>query len=419
MEGVILTMNQGAVDIFGYNKEELIGKKRVSIFSPGEIVLQNVAEWLKKAVKNGVYEGKTYFLSKDNKKINAKIRITPTFSDGLKSEQTGYCGVTEVIDENVNVKINLGTKIIKWLAITRLPFTSVSILPVLVIAAYFSSVGNNLFSPLLLVLSLVGVLLAHLALNMFNDYYDVKDGTDDANAEYFQQLSGGSRSVELGLITLKKTKEVAIILTLLAVLFGLVILLMMNNFNLLGVISVSLAGLFLGYFYTAPPLRLVSRRGLGEISIFLAFGPLLTLGTGFAIYSGEYTTFISDHLYNILVLGVPLGLLTTNILLINQFPDANSDKLTGKNHLVVTFGKKRSRWIYASIIILTFFASLTLPVNINLFTIFSSFFVFSLAIYLIIFVFKNYKKRSLITSNWLTIALHAIYSVLLILTLLF
>ena len=61
MEGRILTMNDGAVQIFGYSKEEIIGKKRVSLFSPGEIVLQNVAGWLDQAVKKGEYVGKTYF----------------------------------------------------------------------------------------------------------------------------------------------------------------------------------------------------------------------------------------------------------------------------------------------------------------------------------------------------------------------
>ena len=42
MEGIILKMNKGAADMFGYNPNELIGNKRVSLFSPGEIVLQNV-----------------------------------------------------------------------------------------------------------------------------------------------------------------------------------------------------------------------------------------------------------------------------------------------------------------------------------------------------------------------------------------
>lgn len=78
MEGIILTMNTGAEKIFGYQKHELIGKQRVSLFSPGEIVLQNVASWLDIASKKGEYLGKTIFINKEGKKINAKISITPT-----------------------------------------------------------------------------------------------------------------------------------------------------------------------------------------------------------------------------------------------------------------------------------------------------------------------------------------------------
>jgi PAS domain S-box-containing protein len=217
MEGRVLTMNSGAESIFGYNKSEIIGKKRVSIFSPGEIVIQNVGNWLATADKFGEYVGQTYFIKKDGTKINAKIRITPTFSDGKSSAQTGYCGVTEPIDKNIDVPINISTKIIKGIAITRVPFTSVSILPILTVSSYYAGIGDGLFSVFNLILAVIGVLLLHLSSNVYNDYFDVKDGTDEANNEYFQpggaSISGGSRAIELGIITLQKTKNIARILS--------------------------------------------------------------------------------------------------------------------------------------------------------------------------------------------------------------
>lgn len=420
MEGVILTMNKGAEEIFGYDKNELIGLKRVSIFSPGEIVLQNVANWLKTAVEKGEFNGETYFINKQKTKINAKIKITPTYSKNSNNEsfQTGYCGYTEVIDKDVNVPINFSTKLIKGLAITRMPFTSASILPVMIVACYFAGIGDNLFSTPILVSSFFGILIAHLGLNVFNDYFDVKDGTDEYNAEYFQQVSGGSRAIELGLITLDNTKKLGLILITIAMLIGTYIFMNVNPLNLKFTILLTFAGLALGYFYTAPPLRLVARSGLGELSIFLAFGPLLTLGTGFAIYNGDFLN--SSHFLNVLLLGIPVGFLTTNILLINEFPDMVSDIKTNKNHLVVKFGKKNSRWIYLLFLILAFSSSIlsSFVMNNNLITILS---ITSLFFGLLIFkhIFKNYDNRELVKSNWNTIALHAIFSILISLCLIF
>ena len=76
MEGVIQEINKGALELFGYNKDELIGKKRVSIFSPGEIVIQNVLGWLEKANKEGKSLIKTNFIKKDGSQFNAEILIT-------------------------------------------------------------------------------------------------------------------------------------------------------------------------------------------------------------------------------------------------------------------------------------------------------------------------------------------------------
>jgi len=418
MEGRILTMNDGAVQIFGYSKEEIIGKKRVSLFSPGEIVLQNVAGWLEEAVKKGEYVGKTYFLNKNKEKINAKIRITPTFANGKDKAQTGYCGVTEVINDDVEVPINFSTKLIKGLAITRMPFTSASILPIFAVGAYFAGTGDNLFNITNFILCLLGVMIAHLSSNVLNDYFDVKDGTDEENSDYFQQVSGGSRAIELGLITLNGTKKLGFILTTIALIIGGIILFSTNPANINSVIICALAGLFLGYFYTAPPLRLVARKGLGELTIFLTFGPLITLGTAFAIFDGDLAS--TEHFINCLYIGIPMGLLTTNILLINEFPDMESDQKTHKNHLVVTFGKENSRWIYLFILVLSILFTYILATKIE-----NTLILISLGLLLIyggyIFsvLYNKYNSRELVSANWGTIAMQAVYCIIICLTLIF
>ena len=432
MEGRVLTMNDDAVKIFGYKKEEIIGKKRVSIFSPGEVVIQNVGNWLSTADKLGEFVGKTYFVKKDGSKINAKISIRPTFADGKSNAQTGYCGVTEVIDENVDVPINFSTKIIKGVAITRVPFTSASTLPVLAIASYYAGIGDGLFNVTSLVLAVLGVLLLHLTSNVFNDYFDVSDGTDEGNNEYFQPggaaITGGSRAIELGIITLKKTKTVArglllASLTIATFLFYNIYSVTGSTENIKSALGVGLLGLFLGYFYTARPLRLVSRRGLGELAVFLAFGPLLTLGSGFAI-SSETISLFSSEFYILLSLGVPFGFLTTNILYINQFPDADSDVLTGKNHLVVTLGKKVARWGYFIFLSLGFYSSVYLTDLLNTHQYFDKnvFLIGNSVLYLFgLFIFinlyKNYESRELVKSNINTIILQTLFAVFYIISL--
>src|SRR5688572_18239797 len=91
MEGRIETFNAGAAELFGYSPEEVIGKKRISVFSPGLVVLGHVQDWLKVAREQGEFRMRTVFLRRDGSPIAAEIRISPTFRKG---EQIGYCGVT-------------------------------------------------------------------------------------------------------------------------------------------------------------------------------------------------------------------------------------------------------------------------------------------------------------------------------------
>lgn len=431
MEGLITNLNDGAIQMFGYDPKELVGIKRVSIFSPGEIVLQNVLGWLKSANKTGEHVTRTNFIRKDGSEFAAKIKITPNFANGKDNPQTGYCGITEEISEEVNIKINFLTKIIKGVAITRVGFSSASLFPIFTVASYYAGIGDSLFSPISLILTTLGILFFHLFSNLYNDYYDVSDGTDEANTEYFNagmnssvlkgaQLSGGSRAIELGLITLKGTKNLAnrMFIFGLIVALGILYVSYMNTgstSNAINSIIIASIGVFIGYFYTAKPIKLSSLYGLGELSIFLAFGPLLTLGAGFAI-SIDTIILYSEEFYNLIILGIPLGLLTTNILFINQFPDYTSDKKVGKNNLVVLLGKKSSKWIYALNSALAVGSLYFISQNILNETQSSLFFYVLIPLtmiysyYLISGLFKYYNSRKLIKYNIHTIYFHMFFS---------
>ena len=435
MEGVIQEMNNGALEMFGYSKDELVGIKRVSIFSPGEIVIQNVLGWLEEANKYGKSIVKTNFVRKDGSFFNAEIIITPNFANGKDKPQTGYCGITKEIKEDVNIPINLTTKIIKGIAITRGGFTLASILPMVIVSMILSQ--TNSLSLINAILSIIGIICAHIFGNLYNDYFDVKSGTDENNSEYFNvgdkslmlrgaQISGGSRAVELGLITLKKTKILGNLMIIIAL--SCIIILSINIYfqtgsfdNIYVVCIIGFLGLFLAYFYTAEPLKFSSRKGLGELTIFLTFGPLLTLGSFFAM-SNTSIEISFQLLQNFVLIGIPLGLLTTNILFINQFPDFTSDKKSNKINLVVLFGKKISRWIYLANLFMIYITTIyffkdsfqTFYYPNVIFLIFLSLIMYGM--YIFVGLYKYYESRKLILYNIHTIYYQIIFCLAIILT---
>ena len=277
LEGRIETFNPNAEKLFGYSAEEVIGKKRVSLFSPGMVVLGHVANWLDKAKKNDEgYSTETTFVRKNGEQFAASFKITATV---IKGKHVGYCGRTrelkDVAPEETMPATSLLTKFISIVAITRLPFLSATWIPI--IAAVIWGLNANLFDMnwTLFVLVFLGGSFLHLAANTYNDYFDWTSGTDQLNNDYFLQLSGGSRAIELGLITEKKLFQLATVFLVLAGSLGLTIMASLGE-NKLGLFYYGLAGAFSAYFYTGTPLRLVSRKGIGELLIGLNYGPLMT-----------------------------------------------------------------------------------------------------------------------------------------------
>lgn len=404
-EGRIETFNENAEKLFGYSADEIIGKKRVSLFSPGMVVLGHVANWLKKARQNKEgYTTKTTFIRKDGKQFAAEFTCTATMKDG---KHIGYCGRTlELLDtspEETMPKTSLLTKIISIIAITRLPFLSATWIPI--IASVVWGLHEELITMDWMTFALVflGGSFLHLAANTYNDYFDWTSGTDQINNDYFLQLSGGSRAIELGLITEKQLFKLATTFLALAGLAGLVIMLD----DKVGLLYYGLAGAFSGYFYTGYPLRLVARKGIGEILIGLNYGPLMTMGAIFAM-SGI-------HSWDAFLFGIPLGLLTTAILWINQFPDSKSDEIAGKHHLVVVLGLEKASWGYL-ILMLAAFGSIYV---LYIYDIVEQGALLSLlglpiALYYSYQVICNYNTRELAGANWGTIGIHAITGILLI-----
>ena len=405
-EGRIETFNKNAETLFGYTADEVVGKKRVSIFSPGLVVLGYVGNWLKQARqrKEG-YTTKTTFIKKDGTHFPAEFTCTATMKDG---QHIGYCGRTKelhgISHEETMPKTTLLTRLISVIAITRLPFLSATWIPIIasVVWGLHEEIITN-FDWITLILVFLGGSFLHLAANTYNDYFDWTSGTDQLNNDYFLQLSGGSRAIELGLINEKQLFKLATTFLALAGLSGLII--MLNG--KIELLYYGLVGAFSGYFYTGYPLRLVARKGIGELLIGLNYGPLMTMGAVFAM-SGV-------HSWEAFLFGIPLGILTTAILWINQFPDSKADEIAGKNHLVVVLGLKKASWGYLILMLAAFGSIYTLfRYKIVEEGALLSLAALPIALYYSYHVTRNYNTRDLASANWGTIGIHAITGILLI-----
>lgn len=408
LEGRIETYNTAAEQIFGYTADEVIGRKRVSLFSPGLVVLAHVNNWLETAREEGEYKGRTVFVRKDGTPFAADIRITPTWkTEGGEKVQMGYCGVTQprydIPAEEAAPDIGFSTRLFAWFVVTRAPFLTASIIPILVGAAW--AVFKGAASPfpwLLFLLALVGGATLQVAANTFNDYFDWKSGTDPLNNDYFMPYSGGSRSIELRLIQARDLLRLAWVFLGISAVMGLALAILGRPW----VLAFGAVGAFSAYFYTAPPLRLVARKGLGELLIGMNFGLLMTAGT---VYTLTGTLAAVDFLP-----GLPLGLLVTAILWINQFPDYEADRDTGKHNLVVVLGRRHARWGYLALMVGAFAAVLVgvvagwLPAGALLMLL-----ALPIAFYTTRTLFRHYNERSLIKANSYTIVLHLVAGLLL------
>ena len=186
--------------------------------------------------------------------------------------------------------------------------------------------------------TLVLAVVAHAGANVLNDYHDARNGADAANQQGLFPFSGGSRLIQQGLVSEADTGRWAALLLLVLVPAGLLLALHSGG----GLLLIGMAGLFLAWAYSAPPLALMS-RGLGELAVGTAWW-LVVLGT-YYVQRGQWQL---EPAFSTL----GFGLLVVNLLLINGVPDAPADASVGKRTLGVRLGVRRAAGLYLALALL-------------------------------------------------------------------
>lgn len=214
---------------------------------------------------------------------------------------------------------------------TRPAFLSVTLVGCLLGLAT-AHVGGVTLEPVKAVLTVLFALVAHAGVNVLNDYYDAANGTDDANTERLFPFTGGSRFIQNQVLSAREVGVFGYALLAAVVPAGL----WLAWHSAPGLIWIGLAGLLVGWAYSAPPLALMS-RGLGELAV--AAGWLIVVVGSDFVQRG-------DTAVTPLAAGLGFALLVANLLFINQFPDFRADAQAGKRNLVVRLGPMAARWIY-------------------------------------------------------------------------
>ena len=185
-----------------------------------------------------------------------------------------------------------------------------------------------------LAVTVVGIFAAEVAKNASGEVFDFDSGTDLRVAEADRSpFSGGKRVLVDGLLSRRQTWGVAAAGYAVSAAAGLTITVLREP----RVLWLGAVGLALAFFYHAPPFRL-AYRGLGEIAVGVCYGPLIAAGT-YVVQRG--TLPVSAFL-----LGVPLGLLIAAFLWINEFPDYDADRASGKRNMVVRLGRRRASRVF-------------------------------------------------------------------------
>ncbi|MDR2854368.1 MAG: prenyltransferase [Prevotellaceae bacterium] len=217
-----------------------------------------------------------------------------------------------------------------------------SVMPAALALCLAWKAGGSNFSLCLGVLAVVGVALAHLSLNLFDDYFDYKvKKTDYRNHLAHKGIRSRMHKCSYlisGQATLRNLLTACIVSGGIAVLAGVIILYFRGS----TVFWIAAIAAFLGIEYSAAPLRL-SYKGLGEVVIGLLFGVLSM--------AGVYYSACGRLDWAVLFVSVPVGLLVANIIYVHSIMDFEPDKAAGKMTFAGLLGNKKAMLVALALLL--------------------------------------------------------------------
>ena len=192
--------------------------------------------------------------------------------------------------------------------------------------------------PALVAAAALGSVLLHAMVNVLNDYYDTLYGVDRPEAG---TATYRPHPLIHGILTPAQVFAMGAASGLVGLLLGLFIA--FNGRPL--AVPLGIAGLAAAFWYTGPPLRL-KYVGLGELTTFLVWGPLI-FGGGYYVASGKLPV-------DAAAASVPLGLLVTAVLLANNIRDVGFDSSANVRTLAVRIGRDAAVKLYKALIVVPY-----------------------------------------------------------------
>jgi 1,4-dihydroxy-2-naphthoate octaprenyltransferase len=212
-----------------------------------------------------------------------------------------------------------------------------AVAPVLVATSLAASDADFAMAGLALIVSLA----LQIGVNYANDYSDGIKGTDDNRV-------GPTRLVASGLASAKSVKQAAFISFAVAAVVGLVLAISTS----LWLVTVGAAAIFAAWTYTGSK-RPYGYLGLGEISVFLFFGLVATMGS-YYVQTQEIT-------WQSFIVAIPMGCLACAILAINNLRDRAQDELVGKRTLAVRLGDSGARKLFIGLLLIAHLVAIAVP----------------------------------------------------------